>query len=382
MSGNLRNMIWALLRMLPVGICCSAAAVLFAAEPQPSSSAAPPAREILAATGVKGGLVVHLGSGDGRLTAALRADEKYTVHGLDSDPAMVAAARQYIAKQGSYGSVSVEQLPGSVLPYADNLINLVVAEDRGPVSTDEILRVLAPEGVAYVKRGDAWEKTVKPRPGNIDEWSHFLHDAGNNAVARDLVVGPPRSLQWAAPPLWLRSHETPSGIEGLVSAGGRLFYFFDEGLIGITDQRLPERWSLVCRDAFNGKLLWKRPVEPWGWPEWARDRFESTDWTTIRGARTVVPEENQRKLVVDGDRLYAALGFLAPLSILDAATGEVLATVDATTPVRDLLAIDGVVLVHSRDPGEQTAKRRGDESEESSRLLAISGESGNASSFG
>ena len=34
------------------------------------------ARHILEATGVKGGLIVHLGCGDGRLTAALRASDR------------------------------------------------------------------------------------------------------------------------------------------------------------------------------------------------------------------------------------------------------------------------------------------------------------------
>ena len=101
--------------------------------------------------------------------------------------------------------------------------------------------MLVPGGVAYVKSGGTWEKTVKPRSPEIDEWTHFLHDAGNNAVARDTRVGPPRSLQWMAPPLWLRSHETPSGVQAMVCGSGRVFYILDEGLIGVTDQRLPER---------------------------------------------------------------------------------------------------------------------------------------------
>ena len=46
----------------------------------------PEARGILQASGVRGGLVVHVGCGDGRLTAALRADEGHLVHGLDRDP--------------------------------------------------------------------------------------------------------------------------------------------------------------------------------------------------------------------------------------------------------------------------------------------------------
>ena len=35
----------------------------------------------------RGGLVVHLGCGDGKLTAALRTGDAYLVHGLDVDPA-------------------------------------------------------------------------------------------------------------------------------------------------------------------------------------------------------------------------------------------------------------------------------------------------------
>jgi len=361
---------------LATAICLLCPAAIRADRPDRSAAGPPTAGEILAATGVRGGLVVHLGCGDGRLTVGLRADDGYTVHGLDADAGNVEAARQHIVSQGLYGPVSVERLAGPGLPYADNLVTLVVAEDAGLVSRGEIMRVLSPRGVAYIRHDGGWEKIVKPWPENMDEWTHYLHDATGNAVARDALVGPPRSLQWVAPPLWLRSHETPSGIEALVSGGGRVFYFFDEGLIGITDQRLPERWTLVCRDAFNGKLLWKRPVEPWGWPEWARDRFEGKDWTTIRGARTVVPEENQRRIVVDGDRLYATLGYVAPLSILDASTGEVLATVKGTEPVREIVASEGVVLVHSRDRDPGTSKRRGVEAAGTSALIAVDGGTG------
>jgi len=155
---------------------------------------------------------------------------------------------------------------------------------------------------------------------------------------------PPRGLQWVAPPLWLRSHETPSGIQASVSGGGRLFYLFDEGLIGITDERLPDRWSLVCRDAFNGKLLWKRPIEAWGWRQWSLKRYRGTDWTKLRSARTDVPNENQRRIVVEGERLYTTLAYDAPLSILDAATGRTIATEDATRGTREILLSQGVVV--------------------------------------
>ena len=139
------------------------------------------AKQILDATNIKGGLIVHLGCGDGLppaalikpafggLTAALHVNDRYLVHGLDPDPDVVAKARKHIQSLGLYGRVSVEILDGTDLPYADNLVNLLVAEDLGGVPMEECLRVLAPNGVAYVKSGNKWNKIVKPRPDAIDE---------------------------------------------------------------------------------------------------------------------------------------------------------------------------------------------------------------------
>ncbi len=341
------------------------------------NDAATQAKAILDTSGVKGGIVVHLGCGDGRLTVALRASDAYTVHGLDADPAKVAEARNYIQQRGVYGPVSVERHSGPALPYTDNLINLVVVQDAGEVPMDEVMRVLAPGGAACTYRGGKWEKRVKARPDNIDEWTHFLHDASNNAVADDSVVGPPESLQWVAPPLWLRSHETPSGIQSPVSSAGRLFYFFDEGLIGITDERLPDRWSLVCRDAFNGKLLWKRPLKAWGWREWNPGRWQGKNWTTVTGGRTDVPNENQRRLVADGDRLFATLAYRAPMSILDAATGDIITTVEATEDASEILVKDGLAVVYAHKTPDGAAQRRGAKEIGEAALVAVNGRTGN-----
>ena len=58
-------------------------AVILAAAGVVSAAHAREAAEIVKASGVKGGLVVHLGCGDGRLTADLRVNDSYVVHGLD-----------------------------------------------------------------------------------------------------------------------------------------------------------------------------------------------------------------------------------------------------------------------------------------------------------
>ena len=60
------------------------------------------ARQILATSGVKGGLVVHLGCSDGMVTAALRANDSYVVQGLDPDAKQIAAARKHIESLGAY----------------------------------------------------------------------------------------------------------------------------------------------------------------------------------------------------------------------------------------------------------------------------------------
>jgi hypothetical protein len=284
-----------------------------------------------------------------------------------SRPAKVAQARDYIKGKGLYGPVSVEQCSGAALPYTDNLINLVVVQNPGGITMDEVTRVLAPGGAVCVWRDGEWSVTRKAWPDNIDQWGHFLHDASNNAVAKYSVVGPPRSLQWLAPPLWLRSHETPSGIQASVSAGGRLFYIFDEGLVGITDERLPDSWSLLCRDAFNGKLLWRRAMDPWGWRQWSPDRYTGKDWTTLTGNRTNVPDENQRRIVADGDRLYATLSYQAPMSILDGATGRIITTVEATQGTREILVSKGIAVA---------CTRQGDGNKGEAALVAVEGRSG------
>ncbi|MFH1739381.1 MAG: PQQ-binding-like beta-propeller repeat protein, partial [bacterium] len=318
------------------------------------------AKRILEDAGVKGGLIVHLGCGDGKLTAALRVNDSFFVHGLDADAANVEQARAHIQSLGIYGPVSAEQWTNDYLPYTDNLVNLLVSEDLGAIPMDEVMRVLAPLGVAYIKREGKWTKSVKPWPEEIDEWTHYLHDASGNAVAKDTRVGPPQDLQWVAKPLYGRSHEIDSSVPALVSAEGRIFYILDEGLTGITDERLPPQWALIARDAFNGLLLWKRPLPNWGWREWKMEELEGQDWTGLRGQRTHMPIVLPRRLVADDDRVYVTLGFHAPLSVLDAASGRIIHTFDNAEGTDEILYSQGTLVVSIRKSDEVASRRSGE----------------------
>jgi outer membrane protein assembly factor BamB len=291
------------------------------------------ASRILAATGVKGGLVVQLGCGDGKLTAVLRAGNNYTVQGLDPDAKNVEIARKYIQSLGLYGPVSVSRLTSTHLPYVDNLATLLISENPGKISMDEVMRVLRPLGVAYVKRDGEWTRIVKPWPRQIDEWQQHFHDADNNAVARDSVVGPPRRYQWTAQPEWMRSHMSMPSITSLVSSRGRLFTIEDQG--SAEHPALPGKFALVARDAFNGIVLWQRPFP---------------DWHPVNIHTKETPVQLQRRLAAIGQIVYCTPGFTAPVTALDAATGNVIKTYAGTERTTEFLYDRGVLYVVIGDP--------------------------------
>ena len=322
-------------RAMAVLVCAAACAAI-----APPAAGAASGKAIIEASGVRGGLVVHLGCGDGQGTAALRAGDAYIVQGLATNAADVAKARAAIHARGLAGPVSVDRFDGTHLPYVDNLVNLLVTDGLGSVPMAEVLRVLAPGGVAMV--GGA--KTVKPVPEAIDEWTHFFHGPDNNALARDTVVGPPRHMQWLAGPTWTRDHHADKGsypgVRAVVSANGRLFYMRDE--TPTSDMTVPSCWSLVARDGYSGVLLWKKPL---GFTEFDR-RLEDV-WRT---------------LVADGDRVYASLGEGRPLSALDAATGDVARDYPGTAgflemikdgPALFLVGAGGDVLAFDVDTGRR-----------------------------
>ncbi len=325
----------------PVGVLVGLSLVAGAFSVAGSDRSSPEelARKILDETEVRGGLVVHVNCGDGKMDAALLASQAYLVHAIDKDPANVATARSHISSLGLYGKVSVEHWSGNALPYAENTVNLLIVDRGTEIPAKEIMRVLVPRGVAYIKKGKDWKKLVKPWPSDIDEWTHFLHDSTNNAVANDLVVGPPRRTQWVAEPCWSRNHHKLASISSVVSANGRVFYIADEATAA--SMMVPGRWFLVARDAFNGVLLWKKKISSWAWE---LQRFRSG------------PVQLPRLLVADEQRVFLPLGLNKPVSAVDAATGSTLATYPQTKGAEEIILSGGVLLVVTGRPvAEQAA---------------------------
>ena len=309
-------------------------------------SAAATAARILETADLPGGLAVHVGCGDGRVTAHLQAHPSWLVQGLDREEQAVAAARAHVRSLGRYGPVTIDVRHGQRLPYTDNLVNLLVIAEGETVSEAEIDRVLAPEGVALIWQNGDWQRRVKPRPDELGCWTHYLYGPDNNAVTPDTVVGPPDHLQWIGDPLWARSHEHLASVSAMVSCGRRVYSVVDEGPTALAT--LDPDWQLVARDAFSGVVIWKRPIGAWE--------------GHLRGFRSG-PLELPRRLVVSDDRLFVTLGYGEPLSALDPATGRTLVEYEATAGALEVLHQDGTLYVvtgsYQQDHQADIVRRRG-----------------------
>ena len=262
------------------------------------------AAELRKTAGTWRGLVVHLVSTDGRMEIDLvgvgtRAQGQALVCGLALDDASLAKARRAITAAGIYGLASVHRVRSlKTLPFADNTVDLLVgyvnAAEMPVPHDDEIMRVLAPGGTVLLERRDRLMNVVKPRPKEMDDWTHYDYGAGGNPVSRDTLVGPVTALRWYAGPTISRAGSTKE--PGLRLGGGRIVYVLkDYGYTG--RQRRGMRNHLVCRNAYNGMPLWKRPIA-------------ADDHTPYR-----------HELIAAGERVYAVLEPTGPMVALDAATG-------------------------------------------------------------
>lgn len=278
-----------------------------------------------------GGVLVLLGCEDSELIEAAAKCERLVVQCLDTDPARVAAARQQIESTGSYGQISADLLTGDHLPYIDGTINRIVVTDQGKITSEEISRVLCPGGQAILRSGSTWKTSDKPVPADIDEWTHYMHDPSNNAVAHDTQVGPPRRMQWVAGPRYSRHHDRMSSVSAVVTSGGRIFSIIDEATK--SSIMVPPRWRVVARDAYNGRRLWSRDISKW----------HTTLWPLKSG-----PAQLPRRLVAVGDRVYCPLSLYGKTVELDAATGETLRTFEVTDGTEEII-VDGDMLFVQTD---------------------------------
>jgi outer membrane protein assembly factor BamB len=283
--------------------------------------------------GVSGGVAVVVGDFDAKTLVSLRGEGRFTVQGLARDQKRIDSIRAELKSQGLYGKIAVDVWDGKSLPFVDNFANLIVSDKSVEISGVEILRALCPLGVHCAKSSDGWKLAKKPRPKNIDDWTHFLHSSTNNAVANDTVVGPPQRMQWVAGPRYSRHHDRMSSFTALVSEGGRLFYVMDEAS-PVSILFAPKR-SLIARDAFNGAELWRRPIGKW--------------YNHMHGLKSG-PAQLPRKLVAVGGKVFITLSVGDAVLALDGATGKTLKTYRGTEGTEEIICSGGKLLLQVVKP--------------------------------
>lgn len=306
------------------------AAMLLSHSAQAGAPPSPSTRmqTVIEQSAVTGGLLVLIDDTDDGLRSELSRSGRFLVQALVRDPQDVTRARFVKTDRNTY----VHLWDGARLPYRDGIVNLIVSARE--VDQAEVERVLTPRGVYLGPKG----KYVKPVPADVDDWTHFLYGPENNAVSKDTQVAPPKGMQWQCGPEYTRHHELGSSFNAMVSAAGRVFYTIDEG--SRIDPLLPARWILYARDGYNGALLWKKSLGDWV-NHLNRYKFSSPSW---------VP----RKLVAVGDEVYAPLDANAPVSVLDAATGNVKSTLPGTEGAYEIICRDKILYILAvADPAKQ-----------------------------
>ncbi|NLF40819.1 PQQ-binding-like beta-propeller repeat protein [bacterium] len=235
-----------------------------------------------------GGLCVIAGPADASPALELALRSPALVQCLQPTDAGAAAVRAAVHARGAQKKISADRSAGDTLPYPDGTVNMLIAPGRpglaGSVRPEEIVRVLAPRAVAYVACGAAtadfsgvklafarlgvvectvvdaaagWAAFVKGVPPDCDEWEHFEHDAGRTSVSEDLRAGVPSETVWIAGEDW-PSYLTFTGNRvGFASALGRNFYWVSDASLQ-TNKVVHLTSRLMCRDAYNGLLLWQR----------------------------------------------------------------------------------------------------------------------------
>ena len=232
----------------------------------------PNAVEVLAAAETEFGLAVVLGATDGQLESELHHGGRILVQGLTTDPDALQRSRQHLLERQLYGLVSVDLVESLVnLPYYENLINLLVADldalgHAGP-SDEEIARVLAMGGKAYLRKGGQWKSFAKPIPVNVAEHTHLWADAAKSNCTPDDQVGPQNALRFVGRPA------TMSNSYG-VRVGRGVVVFKTSGPYPAkfpgSDKSSPafaqagwyyeREYSdyIVAKDAFSGVPIWRK----------------------------------------------------------------------------------------------------------------------------
>jgi len=322
-------------------VCFSALAPGFAL-------AASDAQKILDSYGETSGLFVVVACGDAaaaQLATDLGRNGNSLVHVIASDKSEVADINKAIAAAGVKGCVTAEHLSLAKLPYRDYMVNVIVVMDpakaaKAGFTAKEAKRCLAPNGrLITCASGKIAKIEDVPLPKNMDIWTHQYHGADGVPVSTDKVFDLPVGFKWSAglPMNFdnpLRSANRYSSTRALLLNDGRCFSF-STGVV----ENLGAGWKskygtaqyLTCRDAFNGRMLWRTRIGE-----------------TYYGGLYI---ENLAPMISIGKHVYLA-GDNGKMLVISTRTGKVLRELPTTYIPGVIASAKGIVVVATWKDGK------------------------------
>lgn len=193
------------------------------------------------------------GESDANHAVDLANASELTIYVQALDDEQASAVREAAGAAGLLGSrIFVDAGTLRSIHLADNLADCVLVSPSAAEQTSdaEVLRVLVPRATAFV--GD--RKLVKPVPEGIDEWSHPYHGPDNNPQSNDQLVRGSLRTQFLGYPKFSPMPEQS------VIAGGRIYKAM--GHIAHKANQNEMLNTLLCVNAYNGTILWRRPSPP------------------------------------------------------------------------------------------------------------------------
>lgn len=216
------------------------------------------------------GLVLVMGLESPQLPLALARNTKFDIIVLDDSESRVNDFRDQLQKNGVYGrkisALYVVDLNN--IPVASELANLVWVNGNPEVNADEIIRLIAPKGIAVVSEASDdflndsnldWQVDVQKLGENgliftkhqfeiAGDWTHQYGNPDNSAYGGESFWGSTRSddfeVQWMGRPgprfQTDRSGRKPSPL----AVDGRLFVQGKE--------------RIIATDIYNGNILWSK----------------------------------------------------------------------------------------------------------------------------
>src|SRR5262245_929421 len=209
------------------------------------------AKALVKKLGTSRGICVVLGDPKGTLAVDLAKNSELLVYVQAPEAGQIEAIRKTADEAGLLGSrIFVQKGPWSRLHLADNLADAIVlrGEAVNETARDDLQRVLRPGGVVFGSKTEISKQVAK----ETDDWTHPYHGPDNNPQSRDKVARAPYLTHFTAEPWYC-----PMPLV-TVASNGRLFKAF--GHVAVKEREWPLLNSLIGQNAYNGTVLWKRPL--------------------------------------------------------------------------------------------------------------------------